>query len=318
MVVVLVLWKFEDVSFALEVCLKALSGLRHVCYPSGLWRGFCLWSFGLWRGPLGGSHRTLGLVARFLSLVFWLVARPTGRVSTHFGSCGEVSVFGLLACGEAPLGGPLHTLDVVARLLCLVFWLVARPSGRVSPHFGSCGEASVFGLLACGEALWEGLSTLWILWRGFCVWSFGLWRGPLGGSLQHFGSCGEASVLSLATNPKCGETLPESLPTSQKTKHRSFATRSKVWRELPKPQAKRPKIFGLWCVARLSGSVSPSLRSSCGEASFFGLWFMARLSVRVSPPFGSCGEASVFDLSRFVVRLSVSTLHLIFITNPLS
>ena len=276
-------------------------------------------------------------------MVVWLVARPSGRVSPHFGSCGEVSVFGLLACGEAyweglnalwvlwrgfclwsfglwrgPLGGPLHTLDVVARLLCLVFWLVARPSGRVSPHFGSCGEASVFGLLACGEALWEGLSTLWILWRGFCVWSFGLWRGPLGGSLQHFGSCGEASVLSLATNPKCGETLPESLPTSQKTKHRSFATRSKVWRELPKPQAKRPKIFGLWCVARLSGSVSPSLRSSCGEASFFGLWFMARLSVRVSPPFGSCGEASVFDLSRFVVRLSVSTLHLIFITNPLS
>ena len=172
MVVVLVLWKFEDVSFALEVCLKALSGLRHICYPSGLWRGFCLWSFGLWRGPLGGSHRTLGLVARFLSLVFWLVARPTGRVSTHFGSCGEVSVFGLLACGEAlweglstlwmlwrglcvwsfglwrgPLGGSLHTLDLVARLLCLVFWLVARPSGRVSPHFGSCGEA-----------LWECLS----------------------------------------------------------------------------------------------------------------------------------------------------------------
>jgi hypothetical protein len=61
---------------------------------------------------------------------------------------------------------------------------VARPSGRVSPHFGSCGEVSVFGLLACGEALWEGLSTLWMLWRGFCVWSFGLWRGPLGGSLH--------------------------------------------------------------------------------------------------------------------------------------
>ena len=225
----------------------------------------------------------------------------------------------------------------------MVVWLVARPSGRVSPHFGSCGEVSVFGLLACDEAYWEGLNALWVLWRGFCLWSFGLWRGPLGGPLHtldvvarllclvfwlvarpsgrvspHFGSCGEASVLSLATNPKCGETLPESLPTSQKTKHRSFATRSKVWRELPKPQAKRPKIFGLWCVARLSGSVSPSLRSSCGEASFFGLWFMARLSVRVSPPFGSCGEASVFDLSRFVVRLSVSTLHLIFIINPLS
>jgi hypothetical protein len=58
------------------------------------------------------------------------------------------------------------SLGLVARFLSLVFWLVARPTGRVSPHFGSCGEGSVFGLLACGEALWEGLYTLWLLGRG--------------------------------------------------------------------------------------------------------------------------------------------------------
>ena len=65
-----------------------------------------------------------------------------------------------------------------------------------------CGEVSVFGRLACGEALWGGLTALWLLWRGSLGVSlhllgrlvarllslvFGLWRGSLGGSLHPLG-----------------------------------------------------------------------------------------------------------------------------------
>ena len=214
---------WRSVGRLFQVC--GTSAILQVSVFGSFGEVFCLWSFGLWRGRLGGSQRTLGLVARFLSLVFWLVARP---------------------------------------------------SGRVSPHFGCCGEASVFGLLACGEALWEGLSTLWILWRGFRVWSFGLWRGPLGGSLHtlglvarllclvcwlvarpsgrvspHFGSCGEASVLSLATRSKVRRDPPRGPP--HKPKDQTQKPRHKIQSVERASQTTSQKTKDLWSLV-------------CGEA----------------------------------------------------
>ena len=54
-----------------------------------------------------------------------------------------------------------------------------------------------------------------------------------------------------------------------------------------------------------------SFRFAAGEAPVFGLWFMARLSGSASPPFGSCGEASVLGLWRGSLGVPLHTLDLV-------